>query len=280
MKKLFIYNFYILIAILSSCDIIDPPYIESGENIPVNSNQNVLLELFTGHQCSNCPAAETTIEQIKELYGERLNIIAYHTGFYASTSEKFPVDYRTIEGSEFESFFQVQFYPSGMVNRVWNKQSYLLNPIEWAPFIADQLKNNDSVSLELSTDIDTTTRICNANVKVSISTSISEELKLCVFLAEDSLVSTQSVSGNPLYPDGIIPDYVHMHVFRESFNGTWGDIIFKQETANQRSGSFTYSMILNPGYNINNCSIIAFIYLNQDKSILQSNSIKLALEIP
>ncbi len=248
---------------------------ESPENLPVDSNQNVLIELFTGHQCSNCPAAETTIEQLKKLYGEKLNIIAYHTGFYALTSEKFPLDYKTEEGNEIESFYQVQFYPSGMVNRVRNKQSYLLNPVEWAPAIADQLNHNDSVSMQLSTDIDSATRICIANVKVSVTTNISDELKLCVFLAEDSLVSAQSISGNPLYPGGIISDYVHMHVFRESFNGTWGDIIFKPGTADKMSGSFTYSKILNSKYKISNCHIIAFVYVNQDKSILQSISIKL-----
>jgi len=248
---------------------------ESHENLPVDSDQNVLLELFTGHQCSNCPAAETTIEQLKKTYGEKLNIIAYHTGFYALTSEKFPVDFRTREGNELESFFQVQFYPSGMVNRIMNKQSYLLNPVEWVTAITDQLTHNDSVSLELSADFDTATRICIASVKVSVITNISEELKLCVFLAEDSLVSAQSISGNPLYPGGIISDYVHMHVFRESFNGTWGDIIFKQGNANQRSGSFTYSKNLNSNYKIKNCHIIAFIYLNKDNSIFQSICIKL-----
>lgn len=280
MKRVIIYMFSLLIAVLSSCDVIDPPYMESQENLPVDSNQNILIELFTGHQCSNCPAAETTIDQLKKLYGEKLKIIAYHTGFYASTSEKFPVDFRTREGNELESFFQVQFYPSGMVNRIRNKQSYLLNPVEWAPAIADQLNHNDSVSMELSTDFDSGTRICIANVKVSVTTNISDEMKLCVFLAEDSLVSAQSISGNPLYPGGIISDYVHMHVFRESFNGAWGDIIFKHETANHRSGSFTYSKILNSNYKIDNCHIIAFICSNQDKSILQSISIKLAQEIP
>ncbi len=279
MKRVIIYIFSLLITALSSCDVIEPPYMESQENLPVDSNQNVLVELFTGHQCSNCPAAETTIEQLKKLYGEKLNIIVYHTGFYAVTSEKFPVDYRTMEGNELESFFQVQFYPSGMVNRIWNKQSYLLYPVEWAPAIADQLNHNDSVSLKLSTDFDSATRICIANVKVSVVTNIYEELKLCVFLAEDSLVSAQSISGDPLYPGGIISDYVHMHVFRESFNGTWGDIIFKQGTANQRSGSFTYSKNLNSNYKIDNCHIIAFIYSNQDKSILKSISIKLTKEI-
>jgi thiol-disulfide isomerase/thioredoxin len=280
MKRVIIYSLSLLISLFSSCDIIKPPYIENGEKLPVNSDQNVLLELFTGHQCSNCPAAETIIEQLKNLYGEKLNIIAYHTGFYALPSEKFPVDFRTEEGNELESYFQVQFYPSGMVNRVLDRQSYLLNPTEWAPLIADQLNHNDSVSIELSANIDSLTRICIANVKVLVSSSICEELKLSVFLTEDSLVSAQSLSGNPLYPEGIVPDYVHMHVFRESFNGTWGDLIFKQGTANQRSGSFTFSKTLNSNYKINNCRITAFVYSDHNKGILNSISCNLALETP
>lgn len=280
MKREIRYILSLIFALLGSCDIIEPPYIEYQDNLPVNSDQNVLLEFFTGHQCSNCPAAETTIERLKEIYGDKLQILAYHTGFYALTSEKFPVDFRTKEGNELESFFQIQFYPSGMVNRVRNKDCYLFNQVEWAPVIADQFNYNDSVSMELSASVDTVTRICNANIKVSVSASITEELKLCVFLAEDSLISAQAISGNPLYPYGIISDYVHMHVFRESFNGTWGDIIFKQGMAKIRSGSFTYSKILNSSYIINNCSIIAFIYLGKDQSILQSVSDKLALERP
>src|SRR5512139_3840780 len=139
MKRIIIYIFSLLMAVLCSCDVIEPPYLESQENLAVDSVQKVLLELFTGHQCSNCPAAETTIGQLKKIYGEKLNIIAYHTGFYAMTSEKFPVDFRTMEGNELETFFKIQFYPSGMVNRIMNKQSYLLNPVEWATAVADQL---------------------------------------------------------------------------------------------------------------------------------------------
>jgi len=40
--------------------------------------QNVLIELFTGNWCVNCPVAEAALHHLKSIYGNRLSYVEYH----------------------------------------------------------------------------------------------------------------------------------------------------------------------------------------------------------
>jgi len=259
---------------LNSCDIIKEPYLET-ESSPDNNIRKVVLEEYTGHQCPNCPAGAALARKLQEFYGDKCIIISYHSGFYARTSISFPVDYRTTEGSELDAFFKVQFYPSGMVNRAKINNTVLFGPVDWSEIMASHIRNKPDVSIEITSEYTESGRSLHARVKVNTLRDLSYKSCLCVYLTEDNLVSSQSISGDPSYPSGFIPDYRHMHVFRTSLNGVWGETVFEAGSSVSVENIFSYNKILDEKYNPENCNIVAFVYRENDGTILQAESVKI-----
>jgi hypothetical protein len=263
----------VLIIALGSCDIIKEPYLETETS--QNSNiRKVLLEEFTGHQCPNCPAGSATAKKLQEFYGDKLIIISYHSGFYARTSSSFPVDYRTTDGTELDAFFKVPYYPSGMINRTSSNNTNIFGSVDWSEIIASQIRIKPDVSIQITNEYDQPGKFFRTTIKVKALRDLSYKAQLCVYLTEDNLVSSQSIAGDPSYPSGFIPDYRHMHVFRSSLNGIWGDVVF--ETASNGSGekTFSFNRILDEKFIPENCSIVAFVFKENDKTILQAESVK------
>ena len=85
--------------------------------------------------------------------------------------------------------------------------------------------------------------------------------KLQLWLVEDSITAMQ------LMPDGSPnKDYVHMHVFRDAINGTWGQDL----TAVNAMGwnpVVSYQYTLNESWNRKHLWLIAFVY--DDSGVLQ-----------
>ena len=50
----------------------------SSETNILSRAQNVLIELFTGNWCVNCPVAEAALHHLKSIYGNRLSYVEYH----------------------------------------------------------------------------------------------------------------------------------------------------------------------------------------------------------
>jgi hypothetical protein len=266
--------FILLCTGFGSCDIIHEPYMETDAAVDSNSRK-VLLEEFTGHQCPNCPSGSVAAGKLQEFYGDKCIIISYHTGFYARTSSAFPVDYRTSEGAELDAFFKVPYYPSGMINRTNSNNTHIFGPVDWSEMMASQMKIKPDVSIKIATDFIKSGKILQASVTVKALKEITYKSCICVYLTEDSLVSPQSISGDTSYPAGIIPDYNHMHVFRSSLNGVWGEPVFESGTPVSGEKIFSFSKTLDEKFDIKNGHIIVFVYKENDKSILQANLVRL-----
>jgi hypothetical protein len=237
--------------------------------------KKVLLEEFTGHMCPNCPKAGETARKLHDFYGNRLIIISYHTGFYARTSTAFPVDYRTNEGDALNSFFKVQFYPSGMVNRSLSGQTQLMGPVDWSESIASQFRKKPGLTLEITPSFNRATGNFRTDIKLKLLSTSSSALRLCLFLTEDSLVSAQSISGDPRYPSGFIQDYLHMHVFRTSLTGTWGEPVFESGMGALTEKTVSCSGVLDSRYIPGNCHWVAFVISDADKTVQQAESVRL-----
>jgi thiol-disulfide isomerase/thioredoxin len=254
-------------AIIISCDIVEEPYTNTIIQPPDTGEvlQKVLLEEFTGHQCPNCPAGAKIAAQLDELYGDQFIIMAYHAGFFANTNASFPINYKTPTGEELKGHFGVISYPSGLVNR---NNGEVLGTTEWATIAADLISQEPKLKLQINKDYNTSTRELCVTVTATAISSM-ESMYVCVFLTESGLISPQKTNDDLDYPDGIIPDYVHNHVFRNSMNGTWGTNIFTDGAAIDEIETLSVSCILNSEWNVANMDIVCFAYCIETGEVIQ-----------
>ena len=95
----------------------------------------------------------------------------------------------------------------------------------------------------------------------------SNNIYLCVYLTENNIISPQTM------PDkSVKTDYEHDHVFRGSFNTTFGEPI---DVTSSNTASFTKSMVLDSEIIKENTTAVAFIYNRDNYKILQAIEIEL-----
>lgn len=254
----------IVISILffsSGCDIIEEPYINSGVDTPDTGEivQKVLLEEYTGHQCPNCPDGAEIIEQLKNFYGDKLVVIAYHAGFFARTSTGFTTDYRTSTGNELNTYYGIQSYPSGLVNR---KDKEVLARSAWSSAVSSAINDEPILSIDLSVDYNNSNRSISVTAECTSLVPLSEH-KVSIFIVENGIISPQ------LTADGVITDYEHNHVFRTSLNGSWGTTIFEEGSDYDEVQSITATGQIDPLWNDSNIEVICFVYNSNTENIIQ-----------
>ena len=86
-----------------------------------------------------------------------------------------------------------------------------------------------------------------------------------VCITEDGIIYKQ-IDGSEL-----IEKYEHNHVLRKVINGTWGSNIQLSSTLS----TYSYDYNLEDSWVRRNCNIVAFVYDNTNKEVLQVEKIHL-----
>jgi thiol-disulfide isomerase/thioredoxin len=252
-----------------ACDKIEEPFIEEIEK--PDTNKKVLLEDYTGQRCVNCPAAHEIAHQLQEAYGEEnLIIVAAHTGFFADpVGEPFDYDFRTDAGNAYASYFNVQTYPTGMVDRVNSGGNYLIDKDGWGTQVAAQFEETPIVNIDIQPEV--SGNQVSGKINLFFLESLSAQANIQIWITEDSIVSPQVIPG------GVDDEYVHMHVLRGSLNGDWGNAL----PAATYNADDEISIDI-PTYNFGNdwetehLSIVAFVYDEATKKVIQVDKKKLS----
>jgi hypothetical protein len=268
----------LLALLLASCDIVEAPYTETTDNGQAGINpQKVLLFDFTGHTCKSCPKAHASIELLAGLYGDRLVPVTFHLGYFAKplSAGKFTTDFRTPEGTLLEKYFDFVSFPVGTVQSLG--QSELEPYATWPALVSADIQGDAPVKIEIVSKFLHGLNTSAPEITITALKSISGQLNLAVYLVENGIIDWQKdEDSDPMD----IPDYVHNQVFRTSFNGLWGQPV---GSADGIVKGFTYatefSKVLNAGWNHENCTIIAFVYLNETKEIVQVESVELEMTV-
>jgi len=149
----------LLLFTIFSCDKVDPPYTTQSQT-PVDTGstktyiQKVMVEDFTGHKCGTCPAAHRVLDDLVDVYGEKLVPMAIHAGWFAQVTTDYPEDFQTTEGTTIFNDFNIQNTPFGMVNRTPYQGELVLTKDKWGSAIQNIL---DSTELRIGIDIETAT---------------------------------------------------------------------------------------------------------------------------
>ena len=102
-------------------------------------------------------------------------------------------------------------------------------------------------------------------VRAKSLSDISGNLKLVVCITEDKIIDYQ-IDGVDL-----VEDYEHNHVLRTNVNGTWGTDI----TLTSEYSSFEFDYSLDNNWVRSNCNVVAYIYNDSNKEVLQAEKIHL-----
>src|SRR5436190_11644271 len=133
MKRISFIAATFVIASFYSCDKIEGP---TRENIAVDTTcefvednsiptKKVLVEDYTGHTCGNCPAGGVLLnDSLKTKYGDDIVVVSVHAGYFADVcpggascppnypNGAFATDYKSVCGEDWNTAFNVQFYPA------------------------------------------------------------------------------------------------------------------------------------------------------------------------
>jgi thiol-disulfide isomerase/thioredoxin len=261
------------IVLVASCDYIEDPIQGGGGTNPdTGAVRRVLIEDFTGHKCPNCPLAQQELVNLHDnFFGDQLIAISVHAGFFASTSPGFTYDFTTPEGEELNTFFGVQAYPSGMVNRTGYPTGEHLSVYDsWATKVSAILANPPDMDIAIEPNYSSTNHSLSVDIDVEVLNGMNDVFHLVVYLTEDSIIQPQIGPGNDH-----IEDYVHNHVLRGSMNTAWGETIATGEVIPTDTYSKSYAMSLDSEWNEQNMHIIAFVYRSSDLEIIQVEEAKL-----
>lgn len=198
-----------------------------------NTDRNVLIEDFTGHKCIFCSAAANAAHQLKEDNYGRVYVASIHagpTGFMESNQQPYPGtaffnDFTTPEGFAIGYRFGVGLSgspfngnPFGAVSRLDHGNGYpVTHPNTWATSVNSMVAANDlKVNIQAASNYYTSTRGLFLHTEVEVlDPSITNELRIVVYVIEDSLVGPQSINLSPFE----IPNFVHRDILRGCIDG-------------------------------------------------------------
>lgn len=275
MKKIFnILAVSFFMTGMIACDKIEEPYFkennEVSEHLPLSKEDTlnwvnekvVLLEDYTGVRCVNCPNAAATAHDLQEQYGHQLVVLGVHAGGMSNPQPgNFP-DFLTEEGTEWYNFFGFATNPVGTVNRQSNNGSYIFKDNEWAGAVAEAVEGQADIRLLTALEYDDATRELKVSAYSKFLAEFSDMYNLTVCVMEDSIVGKQLGVED-------INNYMHRHVFRGTMNGAWGTELNAEPIAPDTEIVKTFSLKLDEGYNVDQCYVIAYVYLRESKEILQ-----------
>lgn len=268
MKKVVL--FLCVLVAFSACDKIDPDKFVDGEIIGQSEDvdRKILIEDFTGHKCQNCPEAAEEIHNIQNTFPNQVVAIAIHAGYFSEPNPpqapRLTTDFRTDGGDEIHDFFEPQSYPNGMINRSGYPSDVLSNYTDWGNMIASLTSSTAQVGITLSYIVNGEEMIIDVSTKAKTSFAAGHNVVVCI--TEDSIIDWQTVAGQ-----GDVSDYEHNHVLRDVVGSTWGQEIGKLSIGDEATNTFT--CIIDPVWNLNNCNIVAYVYDTSNYEVVQVEEI-------
>lgn len=244
MKKILIFLFaFQAIVLLVSCDKVERPFVivteldtslfDGGDFIDyvpptfeqnTNTERNVLLEDYTGHQCIFCPAAAAEALLIETNNPGRVFVATIHaspnpsgtSSFQAvqSSGEKYRRDFTTPEGKEIASHLANVHgggvgNPTGTINREKSSNGEIfVAASEWAGRTADALSTDLQVNIQAKSSYFPSTRGTYIHAEVEFLTPMSGEFAIVVYALDNQIIDWQKKPGQ----NGDVEFYNHHNV--------------------------------------------------------------------
>jgi len=228
-------------ALLFSCNPTNEPednkgekeeeFVEDWSGLTEPQYRKVLIEEYTGINCGYCPDGHRIVNEIIAGYPGEVFAINIHTGTYAANT------YTTEDGAAYAKEASIGGYPAGCVNRhlfssYAQDGGLAMGRGKFEAAAKQIMKKTSPVNIKAYAYMETATRTLTIKVKGYYTATPTDaegaELDtnyLYVMLLQDSVLGKQNGAAS-YNPDQVIGgQYCHMHMFRGSLNGTWGEAI-------------------------------------------------------
>lgn len=270
MKSL-LYSF-LLLGFMASCDYVNPDEVYKQRAAP--STKKVLLEIYTGWRCRNCP--EGTAEGLNAIksagYEKNTIIMKIHASSFATPGGEFTDDFRSSVGNNLNTTFGITSNPQGVVGRKKFDGSYSQATGAWVAKI-DTIITADTayapLDLELTVDYSEVSRKVSLKATSFLTRNINKKINILAYITEDSIVQPQEV------PEGQIEKFVHRHVLRGQLQGRNGDLLLEQADINQSIRKTFDIYTISDKWNDKHCSLVVIATSALTGEVLQVEEIKL-----
>jgi len=287
MKTFLLYLSLGIFLVLSSCDKIEPPFEKtvvdttdvSGAilypDTSFDNQRRVLVEDYTGHTCGFCPEAGKTLDTLINLFGPRVVPIAVHAGNFAVPQPPtYPTDFRNANSTELDNTFgnSSAGNPNGMVNRKGFPGGHILQYPTWNTAVSNALSQPPAAFLNIINRYSPTDRKVNTQIRINLQQSIAQDLALAIYLIEDSIVADQKDYSQA---NSHVTNYVHKHVLRTAFNGTFGEVVATNPVAAGAVVGRKYTITLDPSWRPEHCSVVAILFRKDNYEVIQASDRKI-----
>lgn len=282
----------VFVGILASCDRVENPVVVSASRLnwdlfpdgdstdydwPTtpwaqnnNTFQNVLIEDYTGHTCTNCPAAAIIAKDIEDANPGRVFVASVHAstsgGFQEPRLPEFSTDFRTGAGNEYANTLGIIFNPAGTINRVLDGSNYYHFSNTWDNATTAELSNTPKANLQLQYNYFPSTRGLFIHTETEALEALSGQFNLVIYLVRNTVVAPQEEPGNT------VEEYDHHSVLTDNVNGTWGTTVFDGSAAqgDKVYNDFSYAVPNgDASFAITNLSLITYICDRSTYEVLQ-----------
>lgn len=282
----------LILGVLSSCKekgpAIDFSKITASDTTYVTTPENpslrkVLIEEYTGVQCTNCPAGVELLKSVDEqnqvITGtdtmKRLVIVGYHFGPLTTPMSGSTHDFRSEKvGTLLGSYFSEDpNKPAISIDRRKENNNYFIEGRNlWANLINNRMGTTSPVNLHLSASYDPAERTATVTVQTSYTSAVQGSQSLTVALVENNIQDLQK------YPD-TIKMYTHNHVLRDFLTPITGSVFLDsldtKEAGRVYRRTFIYNFPEDVDWVPERCGIVAFIHKTVEKEVEQAAEIDL-----
>ena len=253
--------------------LFDTTYIESP--VQTAEAKNVLIEDFTGIQCTNCPASHVIVENLITSTSGRVIGVALHTTFQ---DDPLPESKQVLTSADAQTLLSYLhdpgFKPSGAVDRTINNTSFGVQILDdknnWSGYTQRELNIPAPVNILLTKTYDAGTKKLAISVELHYTAAQTDSNKLSIFLTEDSIVTSQLLSDQS--DDST---YIHNLVFRATVTNMLGDKINANLTAGTVVRKIYSTTLSSTIWKPEHMHIVAFVhkYLNGKSDVLQAKTV-------
>jgi len=196
-------------------------------------SRNALIEDYTGHNCTGCPAAATVAHNIHDGNPSRIFVAGIHSSNIGmssfqtlNVSSGYTVDFTNQNGLDLGYFFgstlsNSGFFgnPAGTVNRTIEGSEYFYASGLWSSKANAVLASTLQVALKGGVNFYASTKgmFLHTEIEVLDDNLSADNLGIVTYLIEDSLVAPQLNAGT------YEANYIHRDILRGTLSGSeWG----------------------------------------------------------